>query len=172
MTAALNQPNPRHGSIAMSENLPDVNQTKIGQTHPTKLEKGESIDPKMTFIRQESQQIIASFFRGPLPPPAELKKYNEIVPDGAERLFQDFEKNSEHKRQTERIKTLGIIITQSLGLIFAFIFAITGLGVSVYCATIGQTWLAAILGGTTIASVVAAFLYEKHSPPKNAHPKK
>lgn len=38
-------------------------------------------------------------FEGPIPHPQILKKYNDIVPDGANRIFGEFEAESKHRRE-------------------------------------------------------------------------
>ena len=75
--------------------------------------------------------------------------------------MNDFEKNAAHKRETEKWKTRADIFIKLLGQVFAFIFALAGLITTAYCAAIGQSWVAGIVGGTTIASVTGVFLIER-----------
>lgn len=42
------------------------------------------------------------YFSGPVPDPDTLRAYSEIVPNGAERIFKNWEDQSEHRRSMER----------------------------------------------------------------------
>ena len=48
------------------------------------------------------QASASSSFSGPIPPPALLQKYNEIIPNGAERILAMAEKQSAHREYLEK----------------------------------------------------------------------
>lgn len=58
----------------------------------------------------------------------------------------------------ERADMNAAIHEAMIGKVMAFIFVLTALGVSAYALYLGLEWFAAIFGGATIASVVAAFV--------------
>jgi uncharacterized membrane protein len=90
-------------------------------------------------------------------PPDILRGYNDIIPDGAERLFKQFEIEAEARREhLRRGQTHNLIVALS-GRGAALIFALSALAVSAYALHVGHPWSAAIIGGSTIAMVVAAF---------------
>jgi uncharacterized membrane protein len=96
-------------------------------------------------------------WNAPIPPPEILRGYGEIIPDGAERLFRQFEIEADARRAyTRRGQTHNLIVALS-GRVAALVFALAALGVSAYALYLGHPWTAAIIGGTTIAMVVAAF---------------
>jgi hypothetical protein len=44
----------------------------------------------------------------------------------------------------------------------AFAFCMSALALTAWCAAIGQGWIAAVVGGGTIATVAAALVYKGH----------
>jgi uncharacterized membrane protein len=115
--------------------------------------------PTRVAQRTITAQVTAASWSGPLPAPADLQRFNEIIPDGASRIMALAEKQADHRIAYER-RALFIEGAERLGSrSLAFIFAVVALGVAGYCATINQPWIAGILGGGTIASVVAALVY-------------
>jgi uncharacterized membrane protein len=94
----------------------------------------------------------ASEYAGPIPPPAMLREFNEIVPNGAERIFKMAESQAQHRQSLE-----SHVITSDArrawgGLIAAFI--LTGLLISVggyLIATNHDSAGATIITGTVVA---------------------
>jgi uncharacterized membrane protein len=92
-----------------------------------------------------------------MPPPEILRGYNDAIPDGAERLFRQFEIEASARREyLRRGQTHNLVVALS-GRISALVFALTALAVSAYALRLGHPWAAAIVGGGTIAMVVTAF---------------
>lgn len=52
--------------------------------------------------RQQNQQITAASWEGPLPPPESLARFNEVVLNGAERVFRMAELEQQHRIESER----------------------------------------------------------------------
>jgi uncharacterized membrane protein len=119
---------------------------------------------KANIPKEEKARIaiqIASYFRGPLPPPDILEAYNQIVDGGAERIFRKFEEQSEHRMNLERL-AIGEELKQSKrGQIFGFIVALFGLSLAAFMAYLGHEAFASILGGGTILSLVTVFVVGK-----------
>jgi uncharacterized membrane protein len=92
-----------------------------------------------------------------MPPPEIVRGYNDVIENGAERLFRQFELEAEHRRDLQRrSQTHGFVVALS-GRVSALVFALTALGVSTLAIYLGQPWPASIIGGSSIALVVAAF---------------
>jgi uncharacterized membrane protein len=92
-----------------------------------------------------------------MPPPEVLRGYGDIIPDGAERLFKQFEAEATARREyMRRGQTHNLIVALS-GRSAALILALSALAVSAYALRLGHSWAAAIIGGGTVAMVVAAF---------------
>src|SRR5215813_12924903 len=64
-------------------------------------------------------------WKGIVPPPGTLKEYNDAVPDGAERILQIAEKQSEHRLEMEKQVTDEDQRQNRNGQNFAFIIALT-----------------------------------------------
>lgn len=84
------------------------------------LEEGDQDAP---VARRELREVIAtlrsssSYFSGPLPRPELLAAYNEIIPDGAERIMRLTEKEQDHRHEWERNQQtlVGIVAHQEYG---------------------------------------------------------
>lgn len=98
-------------------------------------------------------------FSGPLPPPAVLEKYNQIIPGAAERILKMAEQQSQHRQALER-KVIGHdIINSRLGILCAFVIAVTFIIVSYKAAMNGHPAYGAIMGTGGITGLVSVFIY-------------
>jgi uncharacterized membrane protein len=116
-------------------------------------------------VPQAQQGAIASInqsvsFSGPLPPPGLLAKYNEVIPNGAERIMAMAERQSAHRESLEAQVVAGNVASQARGSHYAFIiclitivggFVLIGMGKNIYgiSAVIGS--LATLAGVFVIA---------------------
>lgn len=110
----------------------------------------------------EQTRLQAEFFSGPLPPPSLLAKYNDAIPDGAERILAMAERQSKHREILEAQVVAGNIAGQARGSHYAFIiclvtivggFVLIGMGKNIYgiSAVIGS--LATLAGVFVIARI-------------------
>ena len=106
-------------------------------------------------VVEVSQQ---SAWSGPLPPPAILDQFNNVVENGAERIVSAWESETKHRQSLERKELSLYALDSVLGKIFAFIFVVGALFCSLWAAISGAEVFATVLGGGTIASVVWAFV--------------
>ena len=105
--------------------------------------------------------IVRAEWSGPLPPPSVLREFDLLVPNGAQRIFDQFEREATHRRELEN-KQLHFTIRNSLiGQLLAGIYAVCAFGVTGYAIYAHADWLAAILGGGTIVGGIVAFLRQK-----------
>jgi uncharacterized membrane protein len=109
-------------------------------------------------------------FRGPLPPPDVLQRYEEIHPGTAERVLQQFERETQHRHAIEQKLVDGQLEIQRaeipafrLGQVFAFIIAIVGLLAAAYCVSTvpaaGHAWAGASIAGISLATLTGLFIY-------------
>ena len=108
------------------------------------------------------------FHAGPLPSPNILKKYNDILPDAAERIFKMAEKSQVHRenidhQQIEIVKKRieSEIKKVNKGQNYALVIALTGIAGAITCAVLDQVTIGSFLGGSTVITLVALFLSEK-----------
>jgi uncharacterized membrane protein len=110
---------------------------------------------------QQSQILSTTQWQGPLPHPAVLREFDALVPKGAERIFEQFEKEASHRRDFEQKQLKFAIRDSHIGQGLAAIYAVGAFGVTAYAISVGANWIAAILGGGTIVSGIVAFLRQK-----------
>lgn len=124
-------------------------------THPSQEQ-----DPALVF------QSRSSSFSGPIPPPQLLAQYNEIIPNGAERIMVMAERQSAHRESLEAMVITGNVASQTRGSYFAFIICMTALifGFILILSGRNAVGLAAII--SALAGVAATFIYSKHQQSK------
>ena len=95
-------------------------------------------------------------FSGPLPPPEILAKYNDAVPNGAERIVAMAEKQMQHRHDLEKAVIEANCKTQKRGPIFGFIVSMTAIIGGIYLILQGKNTegLAAIITALTALAVV------------------
>lgn len=102
--------------------------------------------------------IQSSVWAAPLPPPSVLQDYNHTVENGAERIVRAWEIEGDHRRAQELRDQKMFWLNAVLGKVFALIFVLGALAATGYAIYMNQPWLAGVLGSTTLAIVVGAFI--------------
>jgi uncharacterized membrane protein len=124
--------------------------------------------PKQDENTQTITQIKAqiSSFSGPLPPPNILAQYNEIIPNGADRILAMAERQSAHRESMESQVVKENLAAQRRGSWFAFILALSAILGGVILIYFGKnaSGLAAII--TALASLAGVFFYSKYEQRK------
>lgn len=97
-------------------------------------------------------------WQAPLPPPEALEHFNEVVPNGAERIFKQWELETAHRQELERGELRVFGWNSILGRVFAFLFVLAAMAVIAFAIYMGSQILAGVLGTGLIGSVVTAFI--------------
>jgi uncharacterized membrane protein len=97
--------------------------------------------------------------QGPLPHPAVLKQYDDVVPGAAERIMRMAEQQAMHRQDLEASVIRTDNLKSLLGMVFGFIIALVGFGGGLYAAFSGQPFWGGAVSIGTLASVVIAFIY-------------
>jgi len=113
--------------------------------------------PQKTVITQ------AESFSGPIPHPALLAKYGEIIPNGANRILEMAEKQSAHRQCIEKWAIIGGTILSYFGVSCAAIIAIGTLYFGSQLISGGHTIPGSILSGSGLVGLVTAFIYGTRS---------
>lgn len=100
-----------------------------------------------------------SSYAGPMPPPEMLVEYEAIVPGAAERIIVQFEEQSRHRREMEKIAIPSGIRRSYAGLIFGTIVALATLGVAAYAFYKDQPASGVALVIAEIVALVGVFIY-------------
>lgn len=97
----------------------------------------------------------------PILPIEQIERLQQISPDRVEWVFDQTTIESNYRRsESKRVNTL-IFTEKIVGLIFALVVALAGLGAAVYCAILGREVVASVLGGATLVGMVTAFIAGK-----------
>jgi uncharacterized membrane protein len=105
--------------------------------------------------------IFSKRFIGPLPPPEDLEKYNEVVPGLAERIVKLTENQSSHRIEIEKLAISSQLSESKRGQYMGFILALVCIGSSVFLALNNQHIVASVLGGSTVIGLVTIFFAGK-----------
>lgn len=120
--------------------------------------------PPPTTIATVTHQAVS--FSGPLPHPALLAKYNEVIPNGAERIMAMAERQSIHRESLEAQIVAENVASQKRGSIFAFIICLVALVGGFWLIATGKSadGLAAIISSLT--ALAGVFVYGKYQQSK------
>ena len=119
--------------------------------------------PQATAIATLTQSVS---FSGPLPPPGLLARYNDVIPNGAERIMAMAERQSAHRESLEAKVVEGNVASQARGSNYAFIICLTtivggfvmiGMGKSIY-------GISAVIG--SLATLAGVFVFAKRGQKK------
>lgn len=120
-------------------------------------------------VVQASQHTL-TMYQGPLPPPQDLDRYNQIQPGFAERLLAMAESEAVHRRDLERkqVDAQGTDLVAyhrevRSGQVCATIIALSALAAGAYAATHGGQIAGALIGGGGLAGLVTAFVVGRKS---------
>lgn len=107
-------------------------------------------------------------FSGPLPPPGLLAKYNEVIPNGADRIMAMAEKQGIHRETLESQIVAGNIASQARGSHYAFIICLVTIVGGFLLIGMGKAFL--VLQPSLAASALwrAYSLSQRESKEKNA----
>jgi uncharacterized membrane protein len=159
----------------MSKELPQEENNNSNKPSVVIPEEILKILERSQMPQKEKQLLlvqIATQFKGPLPHPDILRQYGIIVPNGAERIFNGFEKQTDHRIQLEDFAIKNQIKQSGRGQIFGFITAILCLGLSTALALLGHEITASIIGGTTVLGLVTIFVVGKKEQQRDVQQKK
>ncbi|QES93109.1 DUF2335 domain-containing protein [Empedobacter brevis] len=132
----------------------------------------EDIDPKIldnaepdikelllkTMTVMQSQSVHRS---GPLPSPEDLDHYNNIIPDGANRIMQMAEDQLKHRLIIEKSVVSSNNNDSRNGQLFGFILSLICIGSSVYLGINNKEVLAGVIATTTIIGLITTFVLGK-----------
>lgn len=127
----------------------------------------EALPPQQ---RREVIEIISQreSHSGPLPSPAQLKAYDEVLPGLAERIVQLTEKEQTHRHTTVDFITRRESRIRERGQICAMIALVIMIGFCAYLVSIGSATTAGFVAVGLIAAVVGIFVTGRHADIKEA----
>jgi uncharacterized membrane protein len=97
--------------------------------------------------------------QGPLPPLSTLQAFDDVVKDGAERIFRMGELEQAHRHALENAAVESDLKSQTRGQWFGFSISVLSIVGASVMGTMGVHWSVSVaLVGVPLASVVKAFL--------------
>lgn len=151
--------NNNHGS---DQELDDLEELK----HDGEIEHSQIVDYVDHLPEEETKsklvELIAmrqqSFYSGPIPHWEDLKKYDEIIPNGADRIMKMAENQSTHRQFIEKEVIKGNNADSTKGVWFAGIIGIVGIVGAIILAIFDKNGMSIAIGGGTLASLVGVYL--------------
>jgi uncharacterized membrane protein len=126
------------------------------------LEKEARIAPKdLERVSHQIATVTLAAWSGPLPPPAVLREYEDIVPGCATDIVEAFTGEVAHRQEMER-KTLTLM---SWGMGLGFIALLAMLGIAAYALTCGYPAVAGTIA-TVMTGVIGLFIWKQQEAPK------
>ena len=96
---------------------------------------------------------------GPIPPPSMLERYNQVIPNGADRLMSMAERQADHRQALEKIVIDGDSKRANWGLVAGFVIAISFSGLATFLIVSWHSAEGVALFGLNITGVVGTFVY-------------
>ncbi|MBZ5704213.1 MAG: DUF2335 domain-containing protein [Acidobacteriia bacterium] len=120
---------------------------------------------------REAAIEISRYHSGPLPPPEDLAKYEQILAGAADRIIRMAEQQSTHRQHLEKVAIESNASTQKWGLVCAFIIAMSAIWGGIWLSLKGMSGagLATIIGA--LVALVAVFVYGKSGQKKELQKK-
>jgi len=148
----------RHKKRRRKDHFPPAN--------PSSMQQQQQISSQQQTSPTVTHRQTFAHWEGPLPPPGALQQFNEVIPNGAERVMVLCEKQSSHRQELERKVIDSRIANMKRGQIFALLVAVLTLLVAGCCAYIGQPVVALAIVGIDLVSLATVFIYGSHAQRK------
>lgn len=121
-----------------------------------------------------SIEIVSTRWAGPIPPPDELRQYDDLIPGAAERIMRMWEAQASQRIQAEnrrieqddrRIEIEGKRVEVEskrgyLGLAFGFAISLLLIAIGAYVVVWGNPWVGVAIIGVDIAAIAGIFVWE------------
>jgi uncharacterized membrane protein len=101
----------------------------------------------------------AEMYQGPIPHPALLKQFDEIIPNGAERIFILMEQQATHRMYLEKTVIDKDNRRADGGLICGFLIAVLGLVLAAWLISSGFVVPGVIFAAGPLATLAGVFVY-------------
>lgn len=102
---------------------------------------------------------VGASFSGPLPPPDTLIRYNDAVPNAADRIITMAEQQAAHRRQMESAYLAQDHLRSVLGIGAGLVVVLAVLAASVFLVVTGNPVAGTILGSVDIIGLASVFVY-------------
>lgn len=141
----------------------------------------EELKPILKKLGEKEQKTIVSAmialtvkrsWTGPIPPPNILLGYNEVVPDGAERILRMAEKQSDHRMEIEKTVINRELNQSGRGQNYAVFIVVVVLLASFTLIYLGHDVAGGVLGGIDLVALASVFVIGKYGQKRDLAKKK
>lgn len=98
-------------------------------------------------------------YAGPLPPPGQLKGYEEVLPGSADRILKMAEEQARHRQYLEKTTIDGDRKRSWWGLWLGFAISLVDLGLGAGAVYTGHAAAGAVIMGIDVVGLAAVFVY-------------
>jgi len=114
-------------------------------------------------VTQSIAQAALHAHSGPLPDPEALAKYNDIIPDAAERILKMAESQASHRQELEQYVLKTSSRRANLGVFCAFTICMTAIFSGFYLALHGLQVSGTLFTAMGLGSLATTFIYGTQS---------
>lgn len=115
--------------------------------------------------QQPSAVVSTQQWSGPLPPPAALEQFNQIIPNGAERIIRMVEQEQAHRIQYDDSALKATIRDTQRGHWIGGIISLAAIGGSIFTAYIhAHPAVSVALVSVPIGTIITAIVRSKSKP--------
>jgi uncharacterized membrane protein len=108
---------------------------------------------------ETASHVVAANWSGPLPPPAALAQFNEIIPNGAERIMSMVEQEQSHRIAMDRAALRAEVWDTLGGKVLGAVMTLAAVAGAVYTAFIGAHWAVSLaIVGVPITALIGKFI--------------
>jgi uncharacterized membrane protein len=141
---------------------PPAKKPQVPQKRPTTIPD----DFSETSTAHQQGKVLAfrgQRFSGPLPHPDLIAQYNDVIPNGADRIVSMAERQAEHRQFLEKTTVLSDRNRAYLGMILGFCIVLFFGGCGAYLITNGNEIKGFIALFGPLASLVGTFFYSERA---------
>jgi len=118
-------------------------------------------DEKKGLLVIKETTHVRSVRSAPLPEPSELAVYNQIIPNGADRIMKMAEAQTAHRIEIEKTVIFSQKNQAFRGQVFGLAIGLGGLSLATYAAMNGHDWFGGTIGSGTLVSLVYVFVQSR-----------
>ncbi len=126
-----------------------------------KIHRLQAEDPEHIAGMQALVHSVEYTYSGPLPPPEILRRFDEILPGSAQKIFDQFELQSAHRRQVESTVIASGAFSQRVGSVSGLLLGVVGMGGGIWLAHEGRDFGGFSTVLATLASLVGIYVSQR-----------
>ncbi|XJS09831.1 DUF2335 domain-containing protein [Aerococcaceae bacterium WGS1372] len=123
-------------------------------------------------IEKEVLSVSQYRYSGPIPHPDLLREFNDIIPNGADRILKMTEVQSKHRQEIEKLVITAKNRDSRNGVYFAGLIGIIAIIGTIVLIAIDKTFAGLIVGGGTLGSLVGIYIKGTYIGEKDLDEKK